>query len=143
MKFWDSSALAPLLTEEAESASCRALLRADTKAIVWLFTRTELTSVLCRCARQGLLTGAALDKSLHRLDVTATYWQEIDAVALVRKRAEILLRRAPLTAADALQLGAALVAVDGRPKRQGFVALDRALLAAAEREGFEAIRPGA
>ena len=42
----------------------------------------------------------------------------------------------PLRTADALQLGAALVAADGDPQSLELVTLDRRLADAARREGF-------
>jgi hypothetical protein len=47
-----------------------------------------------------------------------------------------------MRAAEALQLGAALVAADHRPRHRSFVCLDSDLLVAASREGFGAVRPG-
>jgi hypothetical protein len=54
----------------------------------------------------------------------------------VRDRAASLLARHPLRAADALQLGAAMVLADGDPKSIEFMCLDRTLADAGEREGF-------
>jgi hypothetical protein len=59
----------------------------------------------------------------------------------VRERAERLLRVHPLRAADALQLAAALLVFGDKPRGRSFVTLDDALLQAARREGFDAIRP--
>jgi predicted nucleic acid-binding protein len=47
----------------------------------------------------------------------------------------------PLRAADALQLGAAVVAAEGDPATLDFVTLDRRLANAAEREGFAILGP--
>jgi uncharacterized protein len=60
---------------------------------------------------------------------------------LVLERAERLLAVHSLSAADALQLGAALVACDEQPRGEGFACLDGRLREAARREGF-AVRPG-
>jgi hypothetical protein len=63
-------------------------------------------------------------------------WVEIyDAVA-ARLHAERLVMEHPLRTADALQLGAALVAADGDPQSLELVTLDRRLAEAARREGF-------
>src|SRR5206468_4129334 len=59
-------------------------------------------------------------------------WSEIAAIDLVRPRAERLVERHPLRAADALQIGAALVAADDDPATLEFVTLDRVLARAAE-----------
>ena len=47
-----------------------------------------------------------------------------------------------LRAADAMQLGAALVSCEGRPRRHAFVTLDDDLARAAGTEGFDVISPG-
>jgi hypothetical protein len=47
-----------------------------------------------------------------------------------------------LRAADAVQLGAALVSCESRPRRRAFVTFDDALGRAARAEGFDVITPG-
>ena len=54
------------------------------------------------------------------------------------KKAKVVERYA-LRAADALHIGAALVACDGDPGSLDFVTLDAAQAAAAEREGFRVL----
>jgi predicted nucleic acid-binding protein len=49
------------------------------------------------------------------------------------------LRVHPLRAADALQLAAAFTAAERRPSSLAFVCMDEKLLAAAKREGFNAV----
>jgi predicted nucleic acid-binding protein len=141
MTFWDSSALLPLLVEETRSSRCRALRRAHPAVAVWFSTRTELTSALHRHAREGALTRAGLSVALHRLDALAGRWTEVEAVNEVRDRAERLLGAHPLTAADALQLGAALVLVSERPRRRPLITADERLADAAAAEGFSVQLP--
>jgi predicted nucleic acid-binding protein len=57
----------------------------------------------------------------------------------VRRRAERLVGVHPLTAADAMQLGAALIASGDRPETLDFVTLDRALARSAQLEGFRVL----
>ena len=59
----------------------------------------------------------------------------------VAARAITVLNMHDLRAGDALQLAAALIASGDKPSRLPFVALDKLLLAAAEREGFVVIKP--
>jgi hypothetical protein len=132
----------PLVVEETTSKACRHLLRADRGQLVWCLTRAEIVSALWRRRREGLLGEAEVQKAERRLDLLSDRWSEVDAVVVVREAAERLLRIHPLRAADALQLGAALVALGPRTRGRAFVALDDALLRAAEREGFTALRPG-
>lgn len=141
MKFWDSSALVPLVVEEARSAACRALWRADRTVVVWLLSRTEIVSAVQRLAREGLLDKKEASSALRRVERLARGWTEVDAVDEVRERAERLLAQHPLAAADSLQLAAALVATRDRPRRRAFVTADDRLAAAAEGEGFDVIVP--
>ncbi len=53
MKFWDSSAIVPLLIEEPNSRRCRDLLRADRHMVVWEYTETEIASALVKQKRCG------------------------------------------------------------------------------------------
>lgn len=141
MRFWDSSAIVPVVVEEAASRACRDLLRADRRVVVWCLTRTEVLSALCRRCREGGLSREDLARAEGRLERLALRWDEVDAVLPVREAAERLLRIHPLRAADALQLGAALVLVEHRPRRSPLVSLDAGLSAAAAAEGFEVIVP--
>src|SRR5579872_3942862 len=52
LKFWDSSALVPLVIEERTSRRCRDLVRADPKVVVWQFTATEIISALTKRERE-------------------------------------------------------------------------------------------
>jgi len=68
-------------------------------------------------------------------------WSEVTALEIVRRHAERLVESHPLRAADALQIGAALVAAEDDPASLPFVTLDRAQAEAAEREGFRVLGP--
>lgn len=140
MRFWDSSAIVPLLVEEPASARCRGLVRADPRIVVWLLTRTECVSALRRQVREGDLSERDVAVAEKRLEKLARRWAEVEAVLPVREVAERLLRVHALRAADALQLGAALLFVAQRPRGRQFVVIDDGLATAAEREGFDVIR---
>jgi predicted nucleic acid-binding protein len=141
MMFWDSSALVPLLVEQPASRRCRELLRADPAVAVWCLTRTEILSAIWCLTREAGLAPAQAAACEARLDRLAERWTEVDAVMLVRDAAERALRVHGLRAVDAMQLGAALVAVDHRPRNRQLVSLDEALVTAASAEGFHTIRP--
>ena len=141
MKFWDSSAIVPLVVEECSSKACRAVLRVDTAMLVWCFTRTEVLSALYREHLLNRLSHADVVAAQLRLEKLSTRWAAIDAVDETRDVAERLLRTHPLRCADALQLAAALVAMDRRPKGRAFIARDELLLEAAAREGFDVLEP--
>jgi uncharacterized protein len=141
VRFWDSSALLPLMVEEGRSAACRALRRTDRVTVVWALTRVELVSATRRLVRESLLDAADVAVAFRRLETLASAWTEIDALSIVRERAERLLGAHALTAADALQLGAALIQVRDRPKGRAFVTADDRLGRAADAEGFDVIVP--
>lgn len=141
MRFWDSSAIVPLFVEEPRSKSCRALFRADRSQLVWCLSRTEVTSAVWRLAREGVFSPEEVRSIDGRVAKLAARWHEITAVEQVRELAERALRAHALRAADALQLAAALVAVEQQPRGRPFVVADGPLGIAAEREGFEVIRP--
>ena len=73
--------------------------------------------------------------------VPGTSWDEVTEVLAVRARADALLARHPLRAADAGQLGAALLVREEPADALTFVCLDRRLSLAAEREGLRVATP--
>ncbi|MEE8409226.1 MAG: type II toxin-antitoxin system VapC family toxin [Myxococcota bacterium] len=141
MRFWDSSALVPVLIEEPASAWCRTHLEADAMVGVWVLTRTEMISALRRKEREGELARDAVRIALRRLAKLERSWTEVDALLLVRPRAERLMGAHPLRAADALQIAAALVLVNEQPAGFQMVTADGRLADAAEAEGFEVLVP--
>lgn len=66
-------------------------------------------------------------------------WSEIDDIVEVRQLAMDLITRHVLRAADALQLGTAIIASSGAPGSLPFVTLDLDLAAAARVEGFSVL----
>ncbi len=141
MRFWDTSALIPLVVAERATARSERWLREDPDVVVWTLTRVELLSVLARRRREE--PGSAPLLSAARRDVLSAWncWSEITAVELVRRYAERVVETHPIKAADALQIGAALVAAEDNPEGMEFATLDRNLAEAAEREGFRVLGP--
>ena len=136
MRFWDSSAIIPLLCLEASSPAMQGLYRADPDLLVWAFTRTEVLSALCRRLREGSLLQDEFRAARERLRAIAADWTENVLLDAVLDRSDRLLEVHPLSAADSLQLAAALVSVEERPRDFPFVTLDDRLGDAASREGF-------
>lgn len=136
MKFWDSSALVPLLVLQPSSEALLALYRDDPDVVAWWCTPTECTSAVTRLERDALLTPASVNEALHRLDALAATWQCVQPIEEVQRTARRLLRTHPLRAADALQLAAAIVVAESAPDTLPFVSLDARLSLAAQREGF-------
>lgn len=136
MKFWDSSALVPLLVEEEETVPLRDLYLGEPGTITWWGTPVECVSAVCRREREGLLSLEATHRALGRLDALTPHWHRIEPVDAVLETSRRFLRVHPLRAADSLQLAAAFLASEGRPSTLEFVCLDDRLKMAAQREGF-------
>jgi predicted nucleic acid-binding protein len=136
MRFWDASAVLPLLVPERRSKVLAGYLKEDPAAAVWWGTRVECASALARLERETRLSGADAGRARQRLDEAALEWTEVPPIERVRDQAMRLLRLHPLRAADALQLAAALVMSEHEPKTLPFVTLDHQLAEAAGREGF-------
>jgi hypothetical protein len=142
MKFWDSSAVVPLLVDESSSAAVMREFERDPEVVAWWATEAECVSALARLEREGSLTASSMGQGLRRLDGLARAWREVQPVTAVRTTAIRLLRVHPLRTADALQLGAAIVASEDHPATLHLVTLDERLAQAAEREGFAVVNPG-
>lgn len=136
MRFWDSSALVPLLADEPASAQAVQLLREDPGLIVWWGARVECLSALRRREREDRLSAGDLKRSNDLLGDLSAAWSEVVPARNVRTLAERALAVHPLRAADALQLAAALTWRRGEPGGAPFVCLDERLRDAAAREGF-------
>ena len=136
MRYWDASALVPLIVAEPESDLVRRWLSEDDHVVTWVWTRTEITSAIERRAREGAITRPQRREVLDRLGVLADRWDEVTEVLTVRSRANALLARHPLRAADAGQLGAALLVQEQIAGHLAFACLDERLAAAAELEGL-------
>lgn len=141
MRYWDSSAIVPLLVSEKKTESLLGLYRADPGVFTWWGSDIECVSALSRVERLDPSCGPALDGALRRLDELRRSWHEVQPTSGVREGAMRLLRVHALRAADALQLAAAIVASENRPSTLEFVCLDERLVEAARREGF-GILPG-
>lgn len=142
MRFWDTSALIPLVVSESSTARARRWLREDPDVVVWTLTRVELLSALARRTREEPRAASRLLGARRNLLSAWERWSEVTAVEVVRRHAERVVETHPLRAADALQIAAALVAAEEDPGSLPFVTFDRNLAAAAEREGFRVLGGG-
>jgi hypothetical protein len=136
MRFWDASAIVPLLMAEPPTAALQALARRDPVMLVWWGTEVECASAIARLERDAALDEPAATEAFHRLKQLAGGWHEIDPSDVVREAAVRFLRVHALRAADALQLAAAFVASERRPSSLEVVTIDDRLAGAARREGF-------
>lgn len=136
MKFWDASAIVPLLMAEPATGTVQALASKDPAILVWWTTEVECASAIARLERDGLLATSAATEAFDRLKQLAGAWHEVDPSDAVREAAVRFLRVHPLRAADALQLAAAFIAAERRPSSLEVITLDDRLATAARKEGF-------
>lgn len=129
----------PLVIAEQSSEATRGWLAEDPVLVTWAWTQVELASVVERRARDGQLSRTERRACFDRFDELSRAWDEVVDLPAVRARAMALLARHSLRAADAAQLGAALVVAEGDPSSLTFVCLDDRLAAAADREGFRVL----
>ncbi|MGH7447793.1 MAG: type II toxin-antitoxin system VapC family toxin [Longimicrobiales bacterium] len=138
MRFWDSSAIVPLLLRQPQTVEVRAVLDEDDGMVVWWSSPTECASAFARLRRDGSLEIAAESQILLLLRDLSESWHEVRPTEDVRALSLRLLRTHPLRAADALQLAAALSWV-GRPQGEVLVTCDERLATAARLEGFTVV----
>ena len=136
MRFWDSSAIVPLLVRQKSSRLAEVWFTEDAAMTVWTLTSVEVLSAFRRLVReQGLQEEGAVIAE-RRLDELVRTCHVVVDVPAVKRLASRLLRFHPLRAFDALQLGAALLWAEGHPEGRTLHTLDARLGSAAEREGF-------
>jgi predicted nucleic acid-binding protein len=136
MKFWDASAIVPLLMTEPTTKAVQSLAEKDPTTLVWWATEVECASAITRLEREASLDDTAVTDAFQRLRQLAQAWHEVDPSDPIREAAVRFLRVHPLRAADALQLAAAFIAAERRPSSLEVVTLDECLAAAARKEGF-------
>jgi len=139
VRFWDASAIVPLLITEASTRSLQALAARDPDMLVWWGSEVECASALARLERDATLQPQAAALSFNRLKQLAAGWHEVEPSDIIRETATRLLRVHPLRAADVLQLAAAFIAAEQRPSSLEMITLDDRLASAAQKEGFAVI----
>jgi len=137
VKFWDASAIVPLLIAETRTQRMQALARRDPEMLVWWGSQVECASALARLEREAAFDAASATRAFQRLQRLANGWHEVEPSELVRENAMRFLRVHSLLAADALQLAAAFIAAERRPASLAVVTLDERLAAAMRKEGFD------
>ena len=143
MRFWDVSAIVPLLIADQRTNVVQALVDADRVITVWWGTEVECVSAIGRQERREGLSPEAAQSAFGLLEALVDEWDEIQPSASLRRTARRLLRVHDLRAADGLQLAAAIDAGEGVPAGLPFVTLDVRLADAARREGFSVLVPEA
>ncbi len=136
MRFWDSSAIVPLVIGQPATREAERWLAADGELVIWTLTPVEVVSALRRLVRDATMTeeqAFAAEEMLARLVPRLHVITDVEGG---KREATRLLRVHPLRAADALQLGAALLWAGRAPRGAVLHTLDRRLATAARREGF-------
>ena len=140
MRYRDASALVPVVVAEPHSGVARTWLSEDDRIVTWAWTRIEIAGAMERRVREGSLSRLQRREVLRQFDAFAESWDEVTDVLAVRARANALLARHPLRAADAGQLGAALLIQEQLAGVLTFVCLDYRLSSAAELESLHVIQ---
>ena len=141
MRFWDSSALLPLISDEKFSDTVADLLREDADTTVWWGTWAECAVAISRLRREGRLDEEREELTRDVLDVLAQTWVEVRPTDDLRLLSSLLSQYHPLRTADCFQLAAALRWCEGDTTGRNFVCLDDRLRRAARDEGFQVL-PG-
>lgn len=136
MKFWDASAIVPLLVAEVSTPRLMTLVAEDPAMLVWWGSELECASALARLERGAAIDADGITAAFSRLGRLKVGWHQIEPSDAVRETAARFLRVHPLRAADALQLAAAFAAAEGRPTGLDLLSLDDRLCTAARKEGF-------
>ncbi len=136
MKFWDSSAMVPLIVDEEETDYCLKTLSDDQEMLIWCLSKVEVISALCRLVREKSLSVDEFQKAKKRLNYLIERAHEVKVIQKVRDRALRLLEVHRLRAADACQLASSLVATQEEPDRLAVICFDQRLMRAAIKEGF-------
>ena len=135
MRFWDTSALVPLMIREPRSEEMRALALADPHIVASSYTIVEIASANWRRRHAGELSMEDHEIAERNFAELSESWIEVPVTQTVLDAAVSVLSRHSLRAGDALQLGAAQIASGHQPSLT-FVTLDENLKAAARAEGF-------
>jgi hypothetical protein len=139
VRFWDSSAVVPLVVRQPVSSDADEWLEEDGTLVVWTLTLVEVVSALRRLARDGALPERAVRQAESIAVDLVGGAHVVTDVERVKQVACRLLRIHALRGADACQLAAALAWADGHPEDLVLHTFDRRLGEAAEREGFRVI----
>lgn len=139
--FFDTSAIAKRYLHETGTHWVRNLIKTypANRFALAATTPAEISSLLARRWREGNITSTHLNRLFRAFDRHAVREYVIaDLTAVINSTARQLLVNHPLRAADALQLGSALVAEAELHGKQPFVFVcaDVRLHAAATQEGL-------
>lgn len=107
--------------------------------MVWWGTYVESFNTFTRLHREGDQTLTQFDQVRGKLQLMRKSWVEIAPTEQILGVAEKVLLQHSLTSADGLQLSAAMVWCNEKPRNHSFVCADKKLSEAAEKIGFDLI----
>ncbi len=133
MRYFDAGALVKRYVREKGTVKVRRLLTSDL-ASTSRYSVVEISSALARRVREGVLTDSDRERTLAALQEDMTALLAVELTSEVVSRAQVLLRRHPLRAGDAVQLASCLHLQEALEDQITLVAFDERLLAAARKE---------
>ena len=84
MRFWDSSAILPLIVEERASNYATRFYEANPELVVWWAASVECASALARLERDGAIETRDLTQALQQLQALQSAWNEGQPLDTVR-----------------------------------------------------------
>ena len=140
--YLDTSALAKLYVQEAESDALDSALIGRRDLLISELTLTELTSAIARRVREGVIEAASARRIYQQLfrDVRVGEYRLLDITSATHREAERLLltigRHAPIRAGESLHLATAALA-----NARALVTYDRQMHAVASALGSFEVLP--
>jgi predicted nucleic acid-binding protein len=142
MRFWDTSALVPMVVAEPASGFVGRLVKADPEIIVAWSATIECASACARRHRERAVSDTELAAALARLRALSGHWNIAEPTPAMVTLAERIVVRHALRAGDAIQLASALAAGGGGDPPLEFVCFDKRLNLAAMNEGLRVVSAG-
>jgi uncharacterized protein len=131
LAYFDTSALAKNYFREAGSSRVRALLTSY-EFLSSAITPIELQSAVRRRHRQREITQSNYNSIISRLASDRSYWQLVEVVPQVLRKAEELVRTENVRTLDAIHIASAIIIQESFPTLLPFISADERQLAAAQ-----------
>jgi predicted nucleic acid-binding protein len=131
LAYFDTSALVKNYFREAGSSRVRVLIRSY-EFLSSAITPIELQSALQRRHRQREFTQANYNSILSRLASDRSYWQLVEVVPLVLRKAEELVMTENVRTLDAIHIASAMIIQESFPTLLPFISADERQLLAAQ-----------
>ena len=85
MKFWDASAIVPLIVQEQQTEYCIKQFRDDSDGMVWTLSKVEVFSALCRRFRENSFSEDAFEIAKGRMNDFFKIVFEIVSISKVKE----------------------------------------------------------